>query len=122
MVGGFFLVMGGVHLGLVAADPQVYRHFADAGLFGFVRTGWSEIVMAQPAVYGLLLMAGEVTAGTLLLVGGRAARIGWIAVITFHVLLMLFGWWVWAWSLPVLALLTWLASRDLRGMIREDTS
>ena len=43
-------------------------------------------------------MAGEVTAGTLLLVGGRAARVGWVAVIAFHVLLMLFGWWVWAWS------------------------
>ena len=28
-VGGFFLVMGGVHLGLVSADPQVYEHFAD---------------------------------------------------------------------------------------------
>lgn len=114
LVGGFFLVMGGVHLGLVAADPQVYEHFADHGLFGFVRSGWQDIVMAAPSVYGLLLMAGEITAGTLLLVGGRAARIGWIAVITFHVLLMLFGWWVWAWSLPALALLCWLASRDLR--------
>ena len=120
-VGGFFLVMGGVHLGLVSADPQVYQHFADHGLFGFVRTGWREVVMAAPAVYGLLLMAGEVTAGALLLAGGRAARVGWVAVIAFHVLLMLFGWWVWAWSLPVLALLTWLASRDLRG-IRENTS
>jgi len=80
VVGGFFLVMGGVHLGLVSADPQVYRHFADHGLFGFVRTGWSEIVMADPSVYGLLLMV--------------------------------VGWWVWAWSLPVLALLVWLASRD----------
>ncbi len=25
VVGGFFLTMGGVHLGLVTADPQVYR-------------------------------------------------------------------------------------------------
>jgi hypothetical protein len=114
LVGGFFLVMGGVHLGLVSADPQVYQHFADHGLFGFVRTGWSELVMATPAIYGLLLMAGEITAGTLLLVGGRAARIGWIAVIAFHIVLMVFGWWIWAWSLPALALLSWLAYRDLR--------
>jgi hypothetical protein len=120
LVGGFFLVMGGVHLGLVSADPEVYRHFADHGLFPFVRTGWQEIVMAAPAVYGLALMAGEITAGTLLLVGGRAARIGWIAVISFHVLLMVFGWWVWAWSLPALALLGWLAARDLRTS--EDSS
>ena len=113
LVGGFFLVMGGVHLGLVSADPTVYRHFADHALFTFVRTGWQDIVMAAPSVYGLVLMAGEITAGTLLLVGGRAARIGWAAVIVFHVLLMLFGWWVWAWSLPALVLLGWLAARDL---------
>jgi len=112
LVGGFFLVMGGVHLGLVAADPQVYRHFADNGLFAFVRTGWTDIVMAAPGFYGLLLMAGEVTAGALLLVGGRAARVGWLAVIAFHVLLLVFGWWIWAWCLPALALLTWLAGRD----------
>jgi len=115
LVGGFFLVMGGVHLGIVAVDPETYRSFADHGLFGFVREGWREIVMTAPAVYGLLLMAGEVCAGALLLVGGRAARIGWIAVIVFHLLLMLFGWWVWAWSLPALAVLVTLARRDLSG-------
>lgn len=113
VVGGFFLVMGGVHLGLVSADPEVYRHFADQGLFAFVRDGWQDIVMAAPRVYGLLLMAGEVLAGVLLLTGGRAARVGWIAVIVFHALLMLFGWWVWAWSVPALVLLVRLARRDL---------
>ena len=112
LVGGFFLVMGGVHLGLVSADPQIYAHFADHGLFGFVRDGWQSIVMAAPAVYGLLLMAGEISAGTLLLVGGRAARVGWVAVIVFHALLMLFGWWSWVWSVPALALLVTLARRD----------
>lgn len=114
VVGGFFLVMGGVHLGLVSADPQVYQHFADNGLFPFVRTGWRDIVMAAPALYGLLLMAGEVTAGAMLLTGGRAARFGWAAVIVFHVLLMVFGWWIWVWCVPALALLTWLAGPDLR--------
>jgi hypothetical protein len=118
VVGGFFLVMGGVHLGLVSADPQVYQHFADNGLFPFVRTGWRDIVMAAPSVYGLLLMAGEVTAGAMLLAGGRAARFGWMAVIVFHVLLLVFGWWIWAWCLPALALLTWLARHDLRP-VRE---
>jgi len=92
VVGGFFLVMGGVHLGLVAADPQIYDGFADNGLFAFVRSGWQEIVMVEPAVYGLLLMAGEVLLGAALLIGGRAATLGWIGVITFHFLLLLFGW------------------------------
>ena len=119
VVGGFFLMMSGVHLGVVAVEPGTYRHFADAGLFAFVRDGWIEIVMAAPAVYGLLLMAGEATAGFLLLLGGRAARFGWAAVITFHVLLMLFGWWVWAWSVPALVMLTLLARHDLATSIDE---
>ena len=114
VVGGFYLVMGGVHLGIVAADPTTYEGFAERGLFGFVRTGWSDIVMADPALWGLLLMAGEVTLGTLLLLGGRAAHLGWIGVITFHALLMLFGWWVWVWAVPALALLLLLARRDWR--------
>jgi hypothetical protein len=116
VVGGFFLVMGGVHLGLVAADPQIYRHFADQALFGFVTTGWHDIVMRAPAVYGSLLMAGEVLAGALLLSGGRAAGVGWYAVIVFHVLLLLFGWWVWAWSIPALVILVGLARRDIRTL------
>ncbi|GAA4743977.1 hypothetical protein GCM10023350_30870 [Nocardioides endophyticus] len=113
LVGGFFLVMGGVHLGLVAADPQIYRPFADAGLFAFVRDGWQEIVMAAPTVWGLLLMGGEIVLGALLLIGGRAARWGWYGVISFHVLLMLFGFGFWLWSVPALVLLTVLARRDL---------
>ncbi|HTW14060.1 MAG TPA: hypothetical protein VMF51_02965 [Nocardioides sp.] len=112
IVGGLFLVTGGVHLGLVAADPQVYAPFADRGLFGFVRSGWRDIVMADPAVWGLLLAAGEILLGVLLLTGGRAARWGWTGAIGFHVLLMLFGWGFWAWSLPVLAVLVVLARPD----------
>ena len=38
-VGGFYLAMGGIHIGIVAADAQTYRHFADAALFDFVRAG-----------------------------------------------------------------------------------
>lgn len=112
VVGAFFLVMGGVHLGLVAADPQVYDGFADQSFFAFVRTGWDEIVMAAPAVYGLLLMAGEVVAGSLLLAGGRAARVGWVAVVVFHLLLLLFGWWIWAWAVPATVALVLLARHD----------
>ena len=61
VVGGFYLSMGGVHIGLVAADTSTYRHFADAALFPFVRDGWQNIFMAHPTVFGLLLAAGEIT-------------------------------------------------------------
>lgn len=112
VVGGFYLTMGGVHLGVVAADTETYRHFADAGLFAFVRDGWQEIFMAYPEIFGMLLMAGEIVLGILLLSGGRAATFGWAGAIVFHLLLMLFGFGVWAWCLPALALLTYLARRD----------
>jgi hypothetical protein len=119
LVGGFYLVMGGVHLGLVSADTEVYRTFADAALFGFVRDGWAEVVMPHMAVWGLLLMAGEITLGTLLLAGGRAAPWGWAGVIVFHLLLMLFGFWAWAWAVPALVVLVLLARHDLRVAAEE---
>jgi hypothetical protein len=119
VVGGFFLVMGGVHLGLVAADPAVYRHFADNALFAFVVDGWQDIVMVRPEVYGVLLMAGEIVLGTMLLIGRRAAYVGWTGVIAFHVLLLVFGWGIWLWSIPALAVLVPIAHRDLRGGCRS---
>lgn len=114
VVGSFFLFTGGIHLGLVAADTEVYRPFADAALFGFVRAGWESVFMAHPTIFGLLLMAGELTLGVLLLVGGRAARAGWAGVIAFHLLLMLFGFGIWLWCIPAIAGLVLLQRRDAR--------
>lgn len=112
MAGGFFLAMGGIHVGIVAADPETYRHFADSALLGFVRTGWAEVFMAHPALWGLLLAVGELTLGVLLLLGGTTARWGWVAILVFQVLLMLFGWGFWLWSVPALAVLQLGARRD----------
>jgi hypothetical protein len=110
--------MGGVHLGLVSADTEAYRHFADHGLFPFVRDGWSSIVLAHPSFWGLLLMVGEITLGALLLNGPRTARLGWAGVIAFHVLLLPFGFWLWSYAVPALAILAWLARRDLGRSVR----
>jgi hypothetical protein len=120
VVGGFYLSMGGVHLGIVAADPSTYEGFADAGLFGFVREGWSQVFMAGPALWGACLFVGETALGIALLVGGRPARLGWYGVIVFQVLLMLFGFWVWLWSLPAIAVLVLLARRDRRNLLPPD--
>jgi hypothetical protein len=114
--GGFFLTMGGVHIGIVAADTETYRHFADGALFGFVRTGWAEVFMANPMVWGLLLATGEILMGSLLLRGGAPARVGWGCAIAFHVLLMLFGWGFWAWSVPALLVLVRGARTDWRRL------
>ena len=112
VVGGFFLTMGGVHVGLVAADPDVYGPFADSGLFAFVREGWQDAFMPYAVPLGLLLAAAEIVLGVLLQVGGRWATVGWAGVIAFHVLLMLFGLGVWLWCLPALVALVVLARRD----------
>ncbi|MGZ4426751.1 MAG: hypothetical protein ACXVXC_04675 [Nocardioidaceae bacterium] len=112
VVGGFYLSMGGVHLGISYADPQAYRPFADAALFAFVRNGWADVFMASPRFWGLCLFAGETVLGVLLLVGGRATKVGWCGVIAFHVLLMLFGFGTWLWCIPALAVLVTLARRD----------
>ncbi len=111
-VGGLFLLTAGIHLGIVVADPQFYRPFADGSPFGFVRDGWADIVMAAPAAWGLLAFAGELAAGLLLLSRGWRVRVGWALVIAFHCLLLLFGPGFLLWSGPVLAVLVPAAVRD----------
>jgi len=111
-VGCFYLFTGGVHLGIVAADPQYYRSFADPAYFPLIRDAWQAVFMAQPGWWGLALMGGEVVLGLLLLAGGPAVRIGWAGVIAFHVLLMLFGFGFWLWSVPVLLFLVPAARAD----------
>lgn len=111
-VGGFYLVMAGINAGIVAADPQTYRTFADGSFWPFVANTWRDVVMDHPAAWLLALALGEMLLGTVLLRGGRAARAGWVGVLVFHVLLMSFGFWVWLWSLPVLALLLPVVRRD----------
>ncbi len=112
-VGGFYLTMAGVHLGIVVADTGFYRHFADGAVLGFVRDGWHDVFMAHPAVWGLAMMAGELTIGLLLLSRGRLrVRVGWSAVVAFQVLLVLFGWGFMTWSVPALAVVVPAALAD----------
>jgi hypothetical protein len=68
--------------------------------------------MAHPSTFGLLLAAGEAVLGALLLLGGRWSGAGWVGVILFHLLLMLFGYGVWMWCVPALIALVVLARKD----------
>ena len=111
-VGGFYLMTAGINAGIAFADAQAYRHFADAAYLPLVTRMWHEIVMARPAVWGLLLAGGELVLGILLLSHGRSVQTGWVGVIAFHVLLMAFGFGIWLWSLPVLLLLVPAARAD----------
>jgi hypothetical protein len=88
VVGGFYLSMGGVHLGIVAADPQFTKGS---------RTG--------PCCRS----------------SGTDGRTSWAAVIAFHLLLMLFGWGLWIWCPPALAVLVPLAVRDWPHLTRRQS-
>ena len=112
-IGGFYLVMAGINIGLVVGDSEVYRHFADQGLFSFVRDGWVDIVMEAPGVWIALLAAGEIVIGAALLAGGRWTLPGYAAILAFHIALVLFGWGFLTWSGPVLALVSLAARREL---------
>jgi hypothetical protein len=111
-VGGFYLVMGGINAGIVAADAATYRTFADGSFWPFVTDTWRGVVMAHPVPWLLALATGEVVLGLLLLHGGTGARIGWTGVIVFHVLLMSFGFGFWLWSVPALLVLVPAARAD----------
>ena len=121
-VGGFYLVMGGINAGIVAADPEAYRTFADESFWPFVTDTWRSVVMAHPVAWILALAAGEVVLGLLLLRGGPAARVGWAGVIAFHVLLMSFGFGFWLWCVPALLLLVPVARADWPALAGETTA
>lgn len=106
-VGQLFLWSSGVHVGIVAADAQLYRDVADGAWFPGIATAWREVFMAHPAVWGLAVAAGEFVIALLLLAGGRFVRAGLLGAAGFHVGLMLLGWGFWMWSIPALTLL-WL--------------
>lgn len=112
VVGGFYLFTGGVHLGIVAAGTGFYRHFADQALVPFVHDRWVDVFMPHASFWGLCLMLGETMLGILLFLGGRWAKVGWVGVIAFNVLLVLFGWGFLLWSVPAVGVLTFLAVRD----------
>ena len=111
---GSALVWRAIHLGFVAIfglgafvhisfglwNQDSYRPFADGALFDWVYDGWQNIFMADPRLWALLLGATELLIAALLIF---ARRLGYLAVIAFHLALMLFGWGFWLWCVPALA-------------------
>lgn len=111
-VGAFYACMGGVHIGMVAADPQIYAGFADGSPWEWVRVAWADIFMAHPAGWGLFAALLEITLAALLLTGGRASKLGWVGVVAFQFALVLFGWGYLWWSVPAVAALVLSARAD----------
>lgn len=110
-VGCLFLWTSGIHVGIVAADPEAYRSFAD-GALPVIREAWSGVFMASPVAWGLAVALGELLIGLATLRSGRWTLLGLYGAIGFHLCLMLFGWGFWLWSLPALGVL-------VPGVVRE---
>ena len=72
-VGWFFLWTSGIHVGIVAADPGLYRHFADGALIPGLAEVWRSVFMTHAWAGGLVVAAGEV-ALALRLLGRRQFR------------------------------------------------
>jgi hypothetical protein len=112
-VGWLFLWTSGIHVGIVAADPAFYRHFADGALLPGLAAAWTSTFMAHPAASGLVVAGGEAVLALLLLLGSHPwRRLGWAGTVAFHLALMCFGWGFWLWCIPALALLVRGARAD----------
>lgn len=110
--GAFYTCMAGIHIGVVAANPQVYASYGESASLVWVQTLWADIFMARPAFWGLIAAALEICIGVLLLVGDRASKFGWIAVIAFQVALILLGWGYLLWIIPALLIAVLAARHD----------
>src|SRR5262249_58234097 len=77
---GVLFTAGGALVHVVNLPTHVdYTGFADPAHFAWVTDAWRTVVGAHQAVYIGLLVVFEVTAGALVLSGGRRTRLGYSA-------------------------------------------
>jgi hypothetical protein len=108
----FFLWTSGIHVGIVAAGPELYDHFADQAVVPGLSRLWQATFVAHATFAGLFVATGEAALGLLLLGARTRRRVGWCGTIAFHLALMCFGWGFWLWCVPALALLLHGATED----------
>ena len=83
-LGIFFLVMAiGVNGAFTFGNPQAYADYASGALVPLYRDLALTVVNINPVLFGLLLMAYEITMGLLLLHKGVAVKIGLVGTMVF---------------------------------------
>ena len=114
-LGVLFLVFGAlVNVIYLVTDWDSFAEFGDMSQFAFVRDTWASLVAPNTGVFIGLLIAGEATAGILVLCGGRWLQAGLVLLLAFHVGLLFFGWWLWLYAVPMLGALTLLLRAERR--------
>ena len=103
------------HFGLAGFNTDAYARFTEwARPPTWVQATWDSVFMAHPSVYASLIGGYELATGVLLLKGGRAAVWGFWAALAFHVALMFFGFGIWLYCLPAIALLAFILRAHLK--------
>jgi uncharacterized membrane protein YphA (DoxX/SURF4 family) len=116
-LGVLFLVFGAmVNAGYLITDWDSFAAFGEMSQFAYVRDSWASLVVPNTALLIGLLIAGEATAGILVLSGGRAMQAGLVLLIAFHLGLLSFGWWLWLYAVPMLGALTLLLRAERAPM------
>lgn len=83
-LGFFFLAMAlGVNGSFTFGNPQAYLDYANGTLIPFYRQLAIDVVTISPVIFGLLLMAFEISMALLLLHKKQAVKIGLIGTMLF---------------------------------------
>lgn len=101
-LGVLFVLAGALVNAVYLASGTDYGGFADASMLPFVRETWESLVAPRQGFFISLLVVFEAAVGLLVVSGGRRTQPALVAIMAFHVGLMAFGWYFWAWSLPML--------------------
>ena len=107
-VGVLMLIGGALFNAVQLVQGNDYADFANPSPFPWITSTWRSVVPPNHVALIGLLVAFEAIAGVLLLRGGTSTQLGYTAVIAFHSLLWLFGWFEAVYCLlmlPALALL-----------------
>ncbi len=102
-LGTLFVAAGALVNAVYLATGTDYADFADASMIPFVRDTWTSLVAPRQGLFIGLLVVFEATVGLLVVTGGRRTQAALVLIMGFHVALMSFGWYFWAWSIPMLA-------------------
>lgn len=102
-----------VNAGLVISG-STYTGFADGAYLPFVQDTWESVVVPHPVVFIGLLVVFEATAGILVLFPGKARQGALVALITFTVTLVSFGWGFLGWAVPMTTALVLLLRAERR--------
>ena len=114
-LGVLFLVFGAlVNVIYLVIEWNSFADFGDMSQFAFVRDTWASLVAPNTGLFIGLLIAGEATAGILVLCGGRWMQAGLVLLLAFHVGLLFFGWWLWLYAVPMIGALTLLLRSERR--------